>query len=192
MYAIPLSATLRAELRPLEPWQAAEFLAHMDRARTNTDPWIPWASRTTDLDSARATLQGYADRQATDTGRLYGIWLDGTLVGGVMFVSFDTRSGNCEIGVWTEKAGEGHGLISAAVRHLAEYALVERGMQRIEWITSTRNTRSSAVAERLGMRLDGVLRSSFPHNGVRLDNGVWSLLAQEWIDSEQRAGTSVR
>ncbi|WP_328915885.1 MULTISPECIES: GNAT family N-acetyltransferase [unclassified Streptomyces] len=180
MYAVPLSDSPSAELRPLEPWQAAEFLAHIDRARPNTDPWIPWASRSTDLDSARATLQGYADKQAADAGRIYGIWLDGTLVGGVMFVHFDVAFGNCEIGVWTESAGEGRGLVTAAVRHLVEYALVERGLQRVEWLTSTRNARSRAVAERLGMTLDGVLRSYFPHNGVRHDKEVWSLLADEW------------
>ncbi|MEZ0069325.1 ribosomal-protein-serine acetyltransferase [Streptacidiphilus sp. MAP12-20] len=186
MYVVPLSTAPAAELRPLEPWHAEEFLAHIDRARPNTDPWIAWASYSTDLESARATLQSYADKQAQDTGRIYGIWLDGTLVGGVMFVHFDTRLGNCEIGVWTEKAGEGHGLVTAAVRHLAEYALVERGMQRVEWLNSAQNTRSRAVAERLGMRLDGVLRSYYPHNGVRHDKEVWSLLADEWPPSAPR------
>lgn len=76
MYAIPL--TNNAELRPLEPRQSAEFLAHIDRARPNTDPWIPWASRSTDLESARATLQTYADKQAADTERIYGIWQEST------------------------------------------------------------------------------------------------------------------
>ena len=98
-----------AELRPLEPWQAAEFLAHMDRARETVDPWIPWASVNHDLASASATLQRYADLQARDAGRLYGIWLDGTLVGGTMFVSFDAKSGQCEIGCWLEPAATGHG-----------------------------------------------------------------------------------
>jgi RimJ/RimL family protein N-acetyltransferase len=54
-------------------------------------------------------------------------------------------------------------------------------MQRIEWVTSTRNVRSSAVARRLGMTLDGVLRKEFLHNGERLDSEVWSLLREEWI-----------
>ncbi|GAA0696454.1 GNAT family protein [Kitasatospora atroaurantiaca] len=178
MYAIPLAED--AELRPLEPWQAAEFLAHIDRARPNTDPWIPWASRSTDLESARATLQLFADKQASDTGRIFGIWHAGALVGGVMFVHFDTASGNCEIGVWTEPAGEGRGLVSAAVRHLIDYALIERGMHRVEWFNSTLNARSRAVAERMGMQLDGVLREYFPHNGIRHDKEVWSMLAEEW------------
>ena len=180
MYAITLSITPSAELRPLEPWQADEFLAHIDRARATVDPWIPWAARSTDLESARATLQSYADKQAADAGRIHGIWLDGRLVGGVMFVRFDPGTGNCEIGVWTEPAGAGHGLVTAAARILVEYAFVERGMHRIEWITTPRNARSRAVAERLGMKLDGVLRSEYVHHGERHDAEVWSLLPEEW------------
>lgn len=182
MYAITLSTAPPAELRPLEPWMAEEFFAHIERARATVDPWIPWASFSTDLDAARGTLQRYADKQAADSGRLHGIWLEGTLVGGVVFPRFDARTGNCEIGVWTEPAGAGHGLITAAVRVLVRYAFEQRGMQRIEWMTTPRNQRSRAVAQRLGMTLDGVLRSEFLHNDERHDNEVWSLLASEWSD----------
>ncbi|MGB8940058.1 MAG: GNAT family protein [Streptomyces sp.] len=178
MYAIPL--TENAELRMLEPWQDAEFLAHIDRARAHTDPWIPWASRSTDLESARTTLQNFADKQAADSGRIYGIWRDGILIGGVMFVQFDAKRGNCEIGVWAEPAGEGHGLISASVRHLITYAFGERGMHRVEWWNSAGNTRSRAVAQRMGMHLDGTLREQSLYQGVRHDMEIWSLLAHEW------------
>jgi len=157
-----------------------EFFAHIERARASVDPWIPWASFSPDLDSARATLQRYADRQASDSGRIHGIWLEGTLVGGVMFPRFDARTGNCEIGVWTEPAGRGHGLVTAAARLLVDYAFRERGMHRIEWITTPANERSRAVARRLGMSLDGVLRSEWVHNGERHDSEVWSLLSTEW------------
>jgi RimJ/RimL family protein N-acetyltransferase len=192
VFAISLSETLPAELRPLEPWRAEEFLAHMDRARANLDRFIGFASLTTDVDSARATLQRYADMAAADTGAIYGIWLDGTLVGGVMYPHFDTKHRNCEIGVWAEPAGEGLGLISAGVRHLIELAVAERGMQRVEWYSSSTNARSRAVAQRVGMRLDGVLRSYYAHNGIRHDKEVWSILAQEWLDSEQRPVRPVR
>ena len=170
----------RAELRPLEPWQAGEFLAHMDRARTAVDPWIPWASRSVDLDSARATLQRYADLAARDAGRLYGIWLDGTLVGGVMLVSFDAAVGTCEVGCWLEPAGQGRGLVTRAVRHLVDWAVRVRGIHRVEWHTRPDNSASRNVARRLGMRLDGVLREAYPYRGVRYDAEIWSLLAPEW------------
>jgi RimJ/RimL family protein N-acetyltransferase len=177
-----------AELRPLEPWQAEEFLTHMDRARESVDPWIPWAGRSTDLESARAALQRYADLAARDAGRLYGIWLDGTLVGGTMFVGFDVAAGNCEIGCWLEPAGRGRGLVTRAVRELIDWAVGGRGIQRVEWLTRTDNTASGNVARRLGMRLDGVLRSSYPYRGTRHDVEVWSILAADWSAERDRAG----
>lgn len=168
-----------AQLRPLEPWQAEEFLAHLDRARASVDPWIPWATRSTDLPSATATLQRYADLAARDTGRIYGIWLDGTLVGGTMFVTFDAGSGNCEIGCWLEPAGTGRGLVTRAVGVLIDWAFDTRGMQRVEWQCRPDNTASANVARRLGMRLDGTLRSEFPYRGVRHDTQVWSLVRDD-------------
>jgi len=68
------------------------------------------------------------------------------------------------------------------VRILIGHALFERGMHRVEWLNSTVNLRSRAVAERVGMHLDGVLRGHAVNNGVRLDNEVWSLLAPEWLE----------
>ncbi|MFF0392808.1 GNAT family N-acetyltransferase [Kitasatospora sp. NPDC004615] len=185
MYTVALAEN--AELRPLEPWQAEEFLAHMDRARATVDPFIPWASISTDLASARATLQRYADKQAADAGRIYGIWLDGTLVGGTMFVHFDAKGGVCEIGVWSEPAGRGRGLVTEAVRHLLDYALLERGLYRAEWWNSTVNPRSRATAQRLGMTLDGTMRKHTEHHGERLDLEIWSMLAPEWRAAREAA-----
>ncbi|GGM21552.1 GNAT family N-acetyltransferase [Dactylosporangium sucinum] len=177
MFSVPLAEG--AELRPLEPWQAGEFLAHMDRARAVVDPWIPWAGRSTDLETTRLTLQRYADLQARDAGRLFGIWLDGTLVGGTMFVSFDAEGGVAEVGVWLEPAAQGRGLITAAVRVLIDWAFRVRGLHRIEWHCRTDNVASSNVARRLGMRLDGVLRESYLYRDVRHDTQIWSILATD-------------
>ncbi|MFI7290127.1 GNAT family N-acetyltransferase [Streptomyces anulatus] len=179
MFAVSLGDD-RAELCPLEVWQAEELLAHMDRARELVESWIPPASFATDLDSARALLQRYAEKQAADTGRLYGIRLDGVLVGGVLFRIFDAEAGNCEIGVWLEPAAQGRGLITRAAERLIDWAVHERGMHRVEWVASAANTRSIAVAKRLGMTRDGVMRQNYLHRGVRHDSEIWSVLAPEW------------
>ncbi|MFF3334075.1 GNAT family N-acetyltransferase [Streptomyces sp. NPDC002888] len=187
MFTLPLGDD--AQLRPLEPWHAREFLAHIDRARPNVDPWIPWATLGTDLASATAVLQRYADNQAQDTARIYGIWLDGTLVGGVMFTRFDGALGVCEIGCWLEAAGEGRGLVTRACRALITWAFEERGMSRVEWWVAAGNTRSTEVARRLGMTRDGVLRRRHPYQGVRHDSEVWSVLDEDW-SPERDASTS--
>lgn len=178
MFSLPLRDN--AVLRPLESWHAEEFAAHLDRARDHIRPWVGPAFVTTDVAGARATLVRYGERQAADGGRLYGIWLDGTLVGGVMFTVFDADWGTCEVGCWLEPAGEGHGLVTAASTALLDWALVERGLHRAEWHCRADNDRSVAVARRLGMSLEGTRREAWPYDGVRYDKQIWGVLAAEW------------
>jgi RimJ/RimL family protein N-acetyltransferase len=177
-----------AELRPLEPWQAEEFLAHMDRGREHVGQYIGLADAVTDLASSRAYLQGYADKTATDTGRIYGIWVDGKLVGGVLFRTMDLELGNAEAGCWLEPAAVGRGLVTRAARVIIDWAFEERGIHRVEWLVSAANQASIAVARRLGMTKEGVLREYYPHHGRRYDVEVWSVLAPEWQASKQGSG----
>jgi RimJ/RimL family protein N-acetyltransferase len=186
MYAISLGDD-GVELRPLEPWRAEEFLAHLDRGREFIGQFIPFGSKATDVESARALLQRYADMRAADTGSLHGLWLNGKLVGGVLFLNFDAEHGNCEVGCWLEPAGTGRGLITRAMRVLIDWAVEERGIHRVEWIAASGNQPSLNVARRLGMRRDGVQRESHPYRGVRHDLEVWSVLAPEWREARARA-----
>ncbi|MFF2850342.1 GNAT family N-acetyltransferase [Streptomyces sp. NPDC058001] len=179
MYAISLGDDA-AELRPLEPWHAAEFLAHLDRGREFVGRHIAFGANVADVASARGLLQAYADKRAADSGSLHGLWLDGRLVGGLLFRIFEADSGNCEVGCWLEPAAAGRGLVTRGARVLIDWAVDTRGMHRVEWVASSANTPSIRVAQRLGMTRDGVLRESYPYRGTRHDMEIWSVLAPEW------------
>lgn len=186
--------TCDAVLAPLRPWQTPEFLAHMDRAREHIAPWVGASFvQALDLPSAKAVLQRYADAEAKDSGGIFGIWLDGTLVGGVLFVSLDSETGGCEIGCWLEPGAEGRGLIIRATRVIVDWAIRERGVRRVEWQATAGNERSIRVAQRLGMTRDGVLREAIAARAgetERKDLEVWALLARDWrspADADEQA-----
>ncbi|MFE9095404.1 GNAT family N-acetyltransferase [Streptomyces sp. NPDC007264] len=185
MYAISLGDD-GAQLRPLEPWHAEEFLAHLDRGREFINRHIPFGANATDADSARAVLQSYADKRAADTGSLHGLWLDGKLVGGLLFRVFDAKGGTCEVGCWLEPAATGRGLVTRGMRVLIDWAVDERGIHRVEWYASSANVPSVNAARRLGMSRDGVLRERYLYRGERQDSEVWSVLAPEWRAARAR------
>ncbi|MGY0064956.1 GNAT family N-acetyltransferase [Streptomyces sp. LZ34] len=184
MYAISLGDD-GAELRPLEPWRAEEFLAHIDRGREFIGQYIALADAVTDLASSRSLLQAYAEKAAADAGRIYGIWTDGKLVGGVLFKTMDVGQGVAEAGCWLEPSAVGGGLATRAARVIIDWAIEERGIHRVEWLVSAANGASAAVARRLGMTKDGVLRESYLYRGKRYDIEVWSVLAPEWRAAKQ-------
>ncbi|WP_043635605.1 GNAT family N-acetyltransferase [Nonomuraea candida] len=169
-----------AVLRPLEPWRAEELLAHMDRGREFIGRYIALPDSVTDLESSRSFLRAYAEKAAADTGRIFGIWADGKLVGGVLFRTMDVPRGLAEAGCWLEPSAVGRGLVTRAARVIIDWAVEERGIHRVEWLAAARNEGSIAVARRLGMTREGVLRESYPHRGERHDVEVWAVLAPEW------------
>ncbi|MEW2491546.1 GNAT family protein [Streptomyces sp. NPDC048411] len=173
-----------AEMRPLEPWRAKEFLAHIDRGREFIGRHNALPDVVTDLRSSRAFLQTYADKTAADTGRLYGIWMDSELVGAVLFRTIDAKR-TAEAGCWLEPSAVGKGLVTRAARVIVNWAIEERGIHRVDWWVSAANEANIAVARRLGMTKDGVLRESYLSRGKRHDEEAWSVLAPEWQAGKQ-------
>ena len=60
-------------------------------------------------------------------------------------------------------------------------------VRRVNLRTDSRNLRSRAAIERLGAKLDGILRAHMPASdgGVR-DTATYSLLATEWPQAKER------
>lgn len=169
-----------AQLRPLEPWQAQEFFDHIERGREHIGRYVGLPDIIEDVAAARAWLQVYADKTAADTGRLLGIRLEGTLVGGVMFRTMDAAQGTCEAGCWLEPSATGRGLVTRAVTALVDWAVEARGIHRVEWIVAAGNEASINVAKRLGMTHEGTRREAYLYRGERHDEQIWSVLAPEW------------
>ncbi|MHA6764850.1 GNAT family N-acetyltransferase [Streptacidiphilus sp. PAMC 29251] len=165
-----------AQLAPLEPWRAGEFLANLDRCRTHIAPWVGRSFVATDLVSAEVVLRRYWDAQALTGAGIHGIRLDGVLVGGVMFVSIDAATGVAEVGCWLEPAAEGRGLVTRATGLLIDWAFRERGVRRIIWHTLSANTRSISTARRLGLTFQEA------DDSADEPTEIWSITPEDWLD----------
>lgn len=61
------------------------------------------------------------------------------------------------------------------------------GVRRITWKTDARNLRSRAGIERLGAKLDGVLRANRPGaDGAVRDTACYAMLRSEWPEAKAR------
>jgi ribosomal-protein-serine acetyltransferase len=169
-----------AELAMLEPWHSEELLAAIASHREYLSAEIPAAHSVLTLEDSRRYLQGWADARAAGTRELVGLWLDGTLVGCVQLFNVDTAMGTAEMGVWLLPPAQGRGLITRSCRYVLDWALRTRGLSRVQWAANPTNLASIAVARRLGMTREGILRSAWQVGGVRRDSEIWSVLAQEW------------
>ncbi len=89
----------------------------------------------------------------------------------------DVPQGTAGAGCRLEPAAVGRGLVTRAARVLIDRAVRERGIHRVEWWVSPENAPGNAVARRLGMHKDAVLRESYLYRGERHDVEIRSLPA---------------
>ena len=107
---------------------------------------------------------------------------DGTPVGMTTFMNIDATNKRVEIGsTWYRSSVQRSLLNTEAKRLLLSHAFDDLGCIAVEFRTHFMNHQSRAAIERLGAKLDGVLRSHMDQgNGVLRDTAVYSIIAPEW------------
>jgi RimJ/RimL family protein N-acetyltransferase len=104
---------------------------------------------------------------------------EGEFLGLGMYVRLESEGRQGEIGYVTSAAARGKGVATRTLRLLTEWGFSELGLERIElWIDVT-NAASERVAERAGYVREGVLRSYWFKEDIRLDLGIWSRLRSD-------------
>lgn len=84
------------------------------------------------------------------------------------------------IGYWVARESRGRGVCTVALGRLCSFAFEELRLERLELVTDPENVASQRVAEKVGFRREGILRSHLLHrDGRRRDSVMFSLLPGE-------------
>ncbi len=124
-------------------------------------PWMPWVAppptRESSEESVRRAVAAFIERRDLR----YHLWSkeDGRFVGGTGLHRIDWDVPRFEIGYWIRSSLARRGLVTEAVRALAQAAFEQLGAARVEIRCDTRNERSGRVAERAGFEMEACLRS---------------------------------
>jgi RimJ/RimL family protein N-acetyltransferase len=121
--------------------------------------------------------------QEPDTGLTFVVRdKDGALVGSSSYMNVDAPNRRLEIGnTWYVAPARRSGVNSETKLLMLGHAFDELGCVAVEFRTHFFNTASRAAIERLGAKLDGILRShQVLADGSRRDTVVYSILDIEW------------
>lgn len=107
---------------------------------------------------------------------------DGSLVGSSSYMNVDAPNRRLEIGnTWYVASARRSGVNSETKLLMLGHAFDELGCVAVEFRTHFCNATSRAAIERLGAKLDGILRShQLLADGSRRDTVVYSILDIEW------------
>lgn len=106
----------------------------------------------------------------------------GQAVGMTTYMHIDAANRRVEIGsTWYRRRVQRSGINTECKLMLLTHAFEELDCIAVEWRTHFLNHQSRAGIERLGAKLDGVLRQhQISPNGTLRDTCVYSIIASEW------------
>jgi RimJ/RimL family protein N-acetyltransferase len=104
----------------------------------------------------------------------------GTIVGDVAFHWVSERDKTAEIGFILDPRHQGNGYATEAARALLDWGFGTAGLHRVIGRAEARNTASSRVLEKLGMRLEAHLAENEWIKGEWQSELVYAILDREW------------
>lgn len=164
-------------LEPLTPEHAPSI------ARAAADVRELWFTSAPVPETAQAWVHGRLAAQHPDTGLTLVVRAkDGSVVGSSSYLNVDPPNRRLEIGyTWYTRSVRRTGVNTESKLLMLSHAFDELDCVAVEFRTHYFNSTSRAAIERLGAKLDGILRShQVSPDGSRRDTVVYSILDVEW------------
>ena len=178
----PEPVTLQGRHATLEPL-AREHSEAMAEATTDGELWKLWYTAVPTPDGMMAEIDRRLDLQAKGSMLPFAVLdADGVAVGMTTFMNIDAVSKRVEIGsTWYARRVQRTALNTACKLMLMQHAFEALECIAVEYRTSFFNQKSRRAIERLGAKLDGVLRNHQRHiDGTLRDTCVYSIIQSEW------------
>ena len=167
-------------MRSYEPNDAQDLFNAVNNSRAHLHPWLDWVDKTTKPEHSLQFIQQSLHQLHTQEGLALGIFVDKKIIGAVGMHKWEQPVKKAQIGYWISKENEGKGIMLRCLSRFVDFLFDKIGLNKIEIHFVPDNTRSAKVAERLGFKLEGVIRQSCLRNGVPEDIVIAGLLKDEW------------
>lgn len=178
----PEPVTLRGAHATLEPLSHARLDELCDAVKDG-ELWKLWYTKIAPPDRMADEIDRRLGLQAKGSMLPFAV-LDGAgkCCGMTTYMNIDAENRRVEIGAtWYAKRVQRTALNTESKLMLMRHAFETLGCIAVEYRTGFFNYQSRRAIERLGAKLDGILRSHARHtNGALRDTCVYSIIASEW------------
>jgi RimJ/RimL family protein N-acetyltransferase len=162
-------------------------LSHCDdlaAAVRDGELWKLWYTSVPEPENVAAEIERRLALQSAGTMAPFAVVdpITNSAIGMTTYMNIDQANRRVEIGsTWYASSYQRTGLNTEAKLLLLTHAFDRLGCIAVEFRTHIRNQQSRRAIERLGAKLDGILRHhSYAKDGTLRDTVVYSIIAPEW------------
>ncbi|EHS1184033.1 GNAT family N-acetyltransferase [Vibrio vulnificus] len=175
-----LDATEEIKLALVQDTFAKLYAPLVAKQQTYLSQWLAWPSFCqTEQDFqqfVQRSLHEYADKKSVTCAIFY----QDNLVGNIGLHEINHDLQRACIGYWLSEELQGKGIVTLSCQKMLEYAFDTLSMELVQLRAAKENTASRAVAERLGMSLEGIISRNEKVQDRVLDHAVYALRKTDW------------
>jgi ribosomal-protein-serine acetyltransferase len=172
-------------LRNYHPDDAAALFQLINESRAHLRTWLSWVDRTTKPEHSLQFIQQSLQDINTQQSLTLGIFRNREIIGGIGMHNWDQELKRAQVGYWIARQFEGQGIITRSAERFLDFLFQKLNLNKIELHFALRNTRSAAVAQKLGAKTEGIIRAGCLVNGMHEDLVITGILRTEWNQRKQ-------
>ena len=167
-------------LRSYNADDAPELFNVVNASRKHLHTWLDWVDKTTKEEHSLQFIQQSLHHLETQEGLALGIFYNNRIIGSIGMHHWEQTKKRAQVGYWISKEYEGNGIINKCLIKFIDFLFEKIGLNKVEIHFLPGNKRSAKVAERLGFKIEGIIRQIVMRNGKAEDIVIAGLLKSEW------------
>jgi len=162
---------------------AEELFALVEENRLYLRKTLPWLDEVRSLDEQISYISHCQTDYENGKGVMYAIRNGGRIVGTVGLNWLDFENKGCGVGYWISEHQTGQGIVTRSCSRLIDHCFNDLNLHRFVLEASVENVASCNVADRLGMRLEGVNKDREWLYNRYVDGKMYAITKPEWLSA---------
>ena len=159
---------------------AGELFAVVDSNREYLREWLPWLDATRSVEDEKAFISNSLEEYQKREGVFYTIRLEGRIIGTISLNWIDWGNKAAGVGYWLSKNHTGNGYVTKSCIRLMEHCFDDLSLHRFVLEAAVDNIPSCEIAERIGMRLEGITKDREWLYDHYVDAKLFAITKPEW------------
>jgi ribosomal-protein-serine acetyltransferase len=177
----------QTELRLMDRQHGGELFNLFEDNREHLRRWHPWVDLMCSVRVVESTIAIWRQQYVDQRGCYAGIWFKGRLCGMISYMNVDCANRWTALFYWLDAAHQGRGIMTACCRAMIAHGFQTWNLNRVTIECATENTRSRAIPERLGFKLEGIVRGIEWLHDRYVDHAMYGLLRSEFTGGSLRS-----
>lgn len=159
---------------------AGELFTVVDSNREYLREWLPWLDATNSFEDEKAFISNSLEEYQKREGVFYTIRLEGRIIGTISLNWIDWGNKAAGVGYWLSKNHTGNGYVTKSCIRLMEHCFDDLSLHRFVLEVAVDNIPSCEIAERIGMRLEGITKDREWLYDHYVDAKLFAITKPEW------------